>query len=70
MICGGMEIESPPEERMILMQNKRHALSAVTLEYMPRPADREIRTRTGRMDISVRGETSRLEGCGKGEAHD
>ena len=55
---------------MILMQNKRHALSAVTLEYMPRPADREIRTRTGRADISVRGETSRLEGCGKGEAHD
>ena len=65
-----MEIASSPEERMILMQNKRHALSAVTLEYMPRPADREIRTRTGRADISVRGETSRLEGCGKGEAHD
>ena len=69
MICGGAEIESPPEERMILMQNEKHGLSAVTLEYMPRPADREIRTRTGRMDISVRGETSRPEGYGRGETH-
>ena len=39
------------------MQETKHGLSAVTLEYMPRPADREIRVRTGRTDISVRGES-------------
>ena len=38
------------------MQDTKHGLNAVTLEYMPRPADREIRVRTGRKDISVRGE--------------
>jgi len=37
------------------MQEERHGLNAVPLEYMPRPADREIRTRIERVDISVRG---------------
>ena len=45
------------DERMVCMQETKHGLSAVTLEYMPRPADREIRVRTGRTDISVRGES-------------
>ena len=33
----------------------RHSLIPVTLEYMPRPADQEIRVRTERVDICVRG---------------
>ncbi len=39
------------------MQETKHGLSAATLEYMPRPADREIRVRTARTDIAVRGGT-------------
>ena len=36
------------------MSESRHTLAPPTLEYMPRPADREIRVRTQRADISVR----------------
>ena len=38
------------------MCDARHTLAPLTLEYMPRPADREIRVRTVRVDVSVRAE--------------
>ena len=34
------------------MCDTRHNLAPLTLEYMPRPADREIRVRTVRADVS------------------